>query len=50
MLDRRKFLNWLSLIFVARLNILSVKTMDPQQFLFKDDGKIPNSRFPFADL
>jgi len=46
MIGRRKFLNWLSLIFVARVNILSVKTMDPQQFLFKDDGKIPNSKFP----
>jgi len=32
--------------FFSSLQLLSVKTMGPEQLFFKDDGKIPNSKYP----
>ena len=47
-MERKTFLSWLGLLAFSP-NIKKFKNstrMKPEEFLFKDDGKIPNSKYP----
>lgn len=48
MIKRKTFLSWLSLWLIrpAFIGFTSTKLMEPQKLYFKDDGTIPNSKFP----
>jgi uncharacterized protein YjlB len=47
-MERKTFISWLGLLAMNPFNKGAGKSinMKPEQLLFKDDGKIPNSKFP----
>jgi uncharacterized protein YjlB len=47
-MERKLFLSWLGLLAMDPFSKGPGKTIDmkPEQLLFKDDGKIPNSKYP----
>jgi uncharacterized protein YjlB len=47
-MNRKKFLSLISLFFLPFINkqAMTHPTAAPEKFLFNDDGKIPNSKYP----
>ena len=47
-MDRKKFISSLGLagLLLAFPEYINAHIMDPKEYYFKDDGKIPNSKFP----